>query len=77
MKIKVERRHIQKGKRADCYKCPVALALKEAGYKGVEVGDGFVEFDGITYNMRRGTRFIRRFDNNLSVKPTTIELVQE
>lgn len=39
MKISVTQEHIDKGQRMDCCLCPIALALQEAGYPDVYVGN--------------------------------------
>lgn len=75
MKIRVTAKHIREGVRLDTRYCPVALAIKEEGYSDVHVDDSSVSIEKIHYNIRRGTRFINRFDDALKVKPTTIELV--
>jgi len=56
-------------------RCPVALAIKEEGYSKVMVNGEMVIIGEDRYDIRRGKRFIRRFDEGLPVKPTVIELV--
>jgi hypothetical protein len=77
MKIRVMRKHIQAGNLEDERLCPVALALKEKGYSSVRVLNDHVFIAGDRYNIRRGQRFIHRFDEGLSVKPTVIELIKK
>lgn len=87
MKVKVMRKHIQKGKKESTNSCPIALALREK-FKlpkdNVSVDEFGVtlyfdknnkyEGDSAYYEMRRGSRFINRFDNGKPVRPCTVEL---
>ncbi len=67
MKVKVERRHIVKGKRS-LNSCPVALAVEEAGgYELVSVDSEIIHLWSAFGNRAARTptrvaRFIRKFD---------------
>jgi hypothetical protein len=75
MKVKVTKTHIMNGKKENAKRCPLALALREQGFKNVSVADRSVQIGGDFYDVRRGMRFINRFDEGLPVKPTIIELI--
>jgi len=75
MKVQVMKKHIKNGKKENSKRCPVALALREQGFKNVEVDATCVHIDDEYYEVRRGSRFISRFDEGLPVKPTIIELI--
>lgn len=73
--IRVTQEHIDKGHRNSCGKCPVALAMKDAGLGDPQVGvhgfqylhsDGFWT-TGILPEYVRD--FIRHFDGAYSVSP--------
>ncbi len=71
MKISVTADHIINGKRAKCMECPVALALRDAGVKGVKVGSlaFYRENDEYSEGPRvehpyRVLRFIEQFDTH-------------
>lgn len=76
MKVKVLKKHIVNGEPEDGSSCAVALALKDKGFNDVVVGTNEVLLDGESYSIRRGQRFITKFDAGLPVKPCTIELTQ-
>jgi hypothetical protein len=72
MKISVTKEHIKKGKPTFPSACPIALALKDAGFTTPIVIDTFMreEEADIYYDLPRScSRFIRRFDTKKSVKP--------
>lgn len=74
MKIKITKKHIKNGIPCTSDLCPVALALFDKGFKEVCVQEDSVETDTAFFSIRRGRAFINRFDNELPVKPCTIEL---
>lgn len=77
MKVKVMRKHIQKGKKESPSSCPIALALREKFKlpKDVVVVDNdYVNLNSVRYRLRRGSRFINRFDSGKPVQPCTVEL---
>lgn len=78
MKIKVTEDHIKKGKPANTYCCPVALALKENGYEDATVGESkaYAVKDGNTVTLKlsdSASSFIRKFDMNEQVEPFEFE----
>lgn len=74
MKVKITKKHIKHGIPCMGDLCPVALALLDKGFKEVYVKEDSVETDTVFFSIRRGRAFINRFDNELPVKPCTIEL---
>lgn len=75
--ITVTQKHIDTGVRIDPIKCPVAKAIRAAGFKNVSVG-GTVCF-GKNYSKsaalpKRVCNFITRFDREKAVKPFTFRL---
>lgn len=56
--------HIAKGKRADCNRCPVALAVADAGYRTVTVQQWSLRLNGRRdcYIMYPIAHWIRNFD---------------
>lgn len=73
MRITVTQDMINRGVRNNARKCPVALALKEAGLTRVVVCGG-VDFGPVPYRQsillnRRVLCFIGRFDHGKPVKP--------
>lgn len=77
--VRVNKDHIEKGKRADCEACPIALAISEADdYRRVwEVGhDGAVVY-GETGPVARmelpemAVSWMRAFDEGHPVRPFT------
>ena len=75
LKIEVTPRHIARGKRNDLYLCPLAWAIREKGFARVCVQGGWVLVNTRCYDLPKAAiKFIRRFDNGLTVKPFTFEL---
>jgi hypothetical protein len=76
LKVKVTQKHINNGKPRKAAFCPIALALKESGYKGVDVGDiinvKFGKFKPVYYN-KRAEEFVSKFDDYQTVKPFEFE----
>ena len=79
-KITVTEQDIQLGRRANCYWCPIARAIKrEFGLKGrgVNVVDDKMVYVGGDdwYTLSRAAqRFINRFDAKKPVQPLTFML---
>lgn len=79
MKIKVTKHHIYKGSLGNCYECPIALALKHAGFTNVWVVDLDLQ---VYYNGRNRILptpqscydFIHNFDKGQDVEPFEFEL---
>lgn len=80
MIVNVTKKHINSGKRNNCYECPIALAIIDAVdcdtiyVDETSVGYGYREDDGntrrISHNLpRSAVRFIKRYDYEKSVKP--------
>jgi hypothetical protein len=81
--VKVTKEHIKKGTVWSDDSCPIALALKDQGFKGVFVpGEQFtVKFGkfNLTYGLPvKADLFIEKFDNEMLVKPFSFmaELVE-
>lgn len=74
MKVKVTAKHIAKGLSGSTQYCPVALALKEKGFENAFVFETYAVVKGAYHYFRRGTKFIKDFDEGKKVKPCTIEL---
>jgi hypothetical protein len=77
--FKVTKNHIKRGVGCNGYKCPVAMALKDAGFKDVAVGyhSIFAGYDGRRWradNTKRIANFICRFDNRREIKPMKFTL---
>lgn len=78
MKIKITENHIKKGKPANTYCCPIALALKENGYEDPTVGasKAYAVKDGNMISLKlsdSAIRFIKKFDKNEKVEPFEFE----
>lgn len=75
MKGQVTKQHIKNGEPNNCNWCPIALSLMDKlDIDDVEVNETQVRVGKKWYDIRRGTRFIQRFDMGLPVKPMTYEL---
>lgn len=77
MKGQVTSTHIRKGEPNKCSTCPIALSLQEKlglSKYDVKVYHSEALIAGKWYDIRRGTRFIYRFDSEMPVKPITYEL---
>ncbi len=84
MLVKVTQKHIDEGKRADCYTCPIALAILDIDPKPVNVQVKYsyvmiyIEKNGKykQYELPWEAReFISKFDNGKKVEPFEFELV--
>lgn len=83
--IQVTQKHINKGKKQAYDRCPVALAVKDAGYSYAEVDQVTIEFGYELWNYssmvppRSVKRFVRKFDEKgrKHVKPFNFFLVQK
>jgi len=75
--IKVNHRHISKGKIGDCQKCPIALAIGErVKTKNVEVFTFGIWVDDIQcFIPPKVEHFLFNFDTRKSVKPFGFKLV--
>jgi len=91
MIIQVKKKHIKAGKRANCRRCPIAMAVREAtGFKGVVVGSHIytnIHKDHIWFNQlgsksarykmtQACLKFIRLFDAGQPVKPFSFRLIK-
>jgi hypothetical protein len=74
--IKVTQCDINRGKRAECGKCPVAIAIKRAtGENRVVVGAGWARVGEMGYPLPdKVYDFIERFDFAKPVKPIRFAL---
>lgn len=71
MRVEVTAEDIAKGRRSSCSRCPIARALKRAGFADVSVYN--YEFwhgeNGEARLPRSAQAFIRRFDDKKPVTP--------
>lgn len=80
IEVSVTETRIAKGRPGCEYACPIALALRGAGFRKAEVDDYNVWFDGMLDSGRTGflpspaRRFVERFDLGKSVRPFTFKL---
>jgi len=78
MTIKVTADHIKRGRRAQCFECPVALALDEATGQFWKVKSASLY--NVTSNLQihnvplSVTTFVRDFDDGRIVSPFEFEL---
>lgn len=72
MKIKVTKKHIKNGQLNDGEFCPIALAIKDKGYKSVFVGgDGYIEINYKVFKHNQSSlKFMANFDRYMEAKPT-------
>jgi hypothetical protein len=80
--IKVSSEHIKKGTPVGGRLCPIALALKDAGFTDVDVDDESIQAtkDGLfiyTGTPKRAATFVRKFDNEKKVAPFNFYLEYE
>ena len=82
IKVKVKKEHINKGKRGVCQLCPIALALKDMGYKYVVVSGLAIDFyhgnnQYFVSNTNKVVNFITTFDREgkNAVKPVEFTLI--
>lgn len=88
MIVQVRQKHIKAGRRANCRRCPIAMAVREAtGFKGVVVGShiyanvpkGWLWFNQLPdkYKMTQAClKFIRLFDRGQAVEPFSFRLIK-
>lgn len=77
IKIKVTEEHIDKGNQADCYSCPIALALKEASQElGTPEVCGYMVYwpKKIGTLPHKAREFIRKFDKDRTAQPFEFEI---
>lgn len=76
MKGRVTLKHIKNGYPEDNQYCPIALSLQDKFGEDTDIKVSSTEVYIVDqwYKIRRGTRFIKRFDAGLPVKPMTYEL---
>jgi hypothetical protein len=79
LKITVTQKHIENGEACSSDSCPLALALKDAGFKNAFVGGGYIFFDSRDPDRYIAMRwdiydFVRDFDTKKPVCPITFEL---
>jgi len=79
IKIRVLKKHINKGEYRSSERCPIALALEDSGLKFARVSDLELQFEykGESHSINPTNRvmtFINRFDDRLDVKPFTFNL---
>lgn len=76
MKISVTQDHISRGKKDDCFQCPVALALRERiGISAVYGAYFRKSWDGSAIGLpKTATNFIYDFDAGEPVEPIEFEI---
>lgn len=78
LKVRVTREDIRKGRAGNCRRCPVARAVRRQGFRGVRVWYDTILTQSANFAMtKRSTRFVRRFDNDQPVMPTTFTLREQ
>ena len=76
LKLKVTKRHIERGVPNDETQCPIAQCLIDQGADKIVVWEGTIAFSinemQFSFIPSAGAlKFMNRFDNNLPVKPST------
>ena len=84
MIINVNEHHISTGTKNNCYKCPIALAIRDMmeNDEFVECGKSFIFIDKVHYDLlKEVSDFIRNFDREVPkeelIKPFSFELDYE
>ena len=73
MKVRILKRHIEKGQRHNAAKCPIALALGDGWHVGYDSADR--ESTQEEHSLTAAARaFIHNFDTGEPVKPGWIEV---
>ena len=78
--IRVLRRHIKAGKLGESERCPIALAAKNAGFKGGRVSDvydgdhWYLDKDKKIIIPTKAKNFAERFDRGKPVKPFSFKV---
>ena len=80
MKLQITQTNINEGRRNKSHHCPIALALKDAGWEYACVRPDIIycrKYPAIGkhfYHSLQSQIFMQHFDSGLVVIPTTIEL---
>lgn len=74
MRIRVTQRHIRQGRQGSSFWCPIAIALREAGYTCASVNDReWLYWDGRRFIVQPTPYFwaifIRAYDDGKPVRP--------
>jgi len=73
--IEVKQEHLNKGKKHKCNECPVALALKDAGFSGVNVTYFSATLNGTYVPLSKTVEsYIKAFDADKPVSPFTFQV---
>lgn len=76
--IQVTSKHIELGRRGECDRCPIALALIDAGFDKPMVTDEFVRASGRYYALERKIfHWIHDYDDDKKVAPIEVKLERE
>ncbi len=77
MTINITKKDIYVGKQRSSFSCPIALAAQRiSGDQDCTVGETSMCINNVLYQLPKQARsFIRRFDNEKSVKPFTFEVI--
>ena len=75
IQVRVVQKHIDEGKKDDPFCCPIALALREMGYRDVAVGPDTIDIGDEQYDTPAVARaFIECFDEWGTGLPIQFEL---
>lgn len=75
MLLRVTKEDIEKGEPQSCYQCPIALALKRAGFERVSVeADGIYADEQFAPSTYQVDDFVAAFDSEQDVEPTEFDL---
>lgn len=78
MIVKVTKKHIRLGKRSCVSECPIALAMKDAGFERVGVSSDHAEygdnFEKLVYLPGKVSEFIDAFDHQREVHPISFRV---
>jgi hypothetical protein len=76
LKVSVTQKHIDKGKPHNPEYCPIAYAMRDLGFKDLDVGGSDVTgtlggFTTTYYGPAKNDIFVQKFDSGEKVKPFT------
>lgn len=76
MLIEVKQKHIDEGAKGSCSRCPIALALLDAGHRDVWIGNItlYTSVRKETYLPPKAIQWINNFDDGLPVLPFSFEI---
>lgn len=76
MRIEVTQGHIDEGKKADCNRCPIALAIAQHVKVSFKVGNWLVHFGALGSSSLPSNAFcfIQKFDSGQPVSPFSFDI---